>query len=76
MMPLGVDADIQVEELVDRYPEAVGFLADRGVVCIRCGEPYWGTLRELMATKGMLDQVDQTVSELVAHIEAQRAGTS
>jgi hypothetical protein len=36
-----------VEDVVQRYPEAVGFLTRRGVRCIRCGEPLWCTLGEL-----------------------------
>ncbi len=46
-----ITLDSNVEELVGAHPKASGFLADRGVVCIRCGEPYWGTLGELMANK-------------------------
>lgn len=59
-----VSADVSVEELVETYPEAIGFLAERGVICIRCGEPYWGTLRDLMETKGMSTQVERLVAEL------------
>lgn len=39
--------DTPVEDLVLRYPEAVGFLTRRGLRCIRCGEPLWCTLGEL-----------------------------
>jgi hypothetical protein len=75
-MKLSVDGDISVEELVAQYPEAAGFLADRGVVCIVCGEPYWGTLRDLMAAKGMGDKVAQTVVDLEAYIRNQRASSA
>jgi len=34
-------------------PESVKILARNGIVCIRCGEPYWGTLGELAAEKGI-----------------------
>jgi hypothetical protein len=50
---MDITLDARVEELVEAYPQAAGFLADRGVVCIRRGEPYWGTLGELMALKGI-----------------------
>lgn len=59
-----ISADIHVEELVEAHPEAVQFLAERGVVCIRCGEPYWGTLRDLMETKGLGAQVEQIVADI------------
>jgi hypothetical protein len=59
-----ISPDVSIEELVEAHPELVGFLAERGVVCIRCGEPYWGTLRELMEMKGMAAQVAQVVADL------------
>jgi len=47
-----VSLDQPVEEIVERYPSASGFLLQRGVVCIRCGEPAWCSLGELIAEKG------------------------
>lgn len=47
--------DIFVEDLVTAYPELIGPLANRGVVCIVCGEAYWGTLKELATGKGITD---------------------
>jgi hypothetical protein len=63
-----ITADIDIEELIDEYPQAAGFLADRGIVCIRCGEPYWGTLRELAKTKSLDDQIDGIVDDLKAYL--------
>jgi hypothetical protein len=42
-----VSLDTPVEDVVRKYPEAVGFLTRRGVRCIRCGEPLWCTMGEL-----------------------------
>lgn len=50
---LQIDGEVRIEELVDALPAAVRILADHGIVCIRCGEPYWGTLAELAAEKGV-----------------------
>jgi len=44
-----------IEDLVRELPESVRALSERGIVCIRCGEPYWGTLEELAAEKGITD---------------------
>jgi hypothetical protein len=52
-MPLDVSLDVPVEALIEAYPAAAGFLAERGVICIVCGEAYWGRLGELMAHKGI-----------------------
>lgn len=46
-----------VEELVDEYPSAVSFLQREGVVCMKCGEPVWGTLDEAIRCKGLDVQV-------------------
>jgi len=56
---MNITPDIDVEKLVEDYPKAVNFLADRGIVCIRCGEPYWGSLRDL---------IDQIVEELRVYL--------
>lgn len=64
-----IDADVNVEELVEAYPKAVGFLADRGIVCIRCGEPYWGTLRELATTKQLGKEVEGIAEELRFYLD-------
>jgi hypothetical protein len=47
----------------------VGFLADRGIVCIRCGEPYWGTLRELATTKQLGEEVEGIAEELRFYLD-------
>lgn len=63
-----ITAEVLVEELIIDYPDAVGWLADRGIVCIRCGEPYWGTLRELAETKSLDHQIDEIVADLKAFL--------
>ncbi len=58
---------ITVEELVDRVPDSVTFLREKGLVCILCGEPVWGTLEELAKSKSFSDQqIDNIVAELNA----------
>ncbi len=47
-----VTKDITIEELVSRYPESVRFLLQRGIRCLECGEPAWGTLEENAQEKG------------------------
>ena len=55
--------DMLVEDLVEYYPELIGPLTHRGIVCMVCGEAYWGTLRDLARTKGVGD-VDELIREL------------
>lgn len=43
-----VSLDMQIEELVLQFPESVRFLTKHEIRCIRCGEPLWCTLGELL----------------------------
>jgi methionine synthase II (cobalamin-independent) len=57
-----IDRHITIEELVGRYPGSVKFLINRGLPCLVCGEPTWGTLEELAKDKGW---TDTAIDELV-----------
>lgn len=50
-----IDPDITIEDLVRDRPSAVAVLRRFGIVCIQCGEPVWGTLRDAAAEKGVRD---------------------
>ena len=54
--------DLSIEELVDRYPRAVAFLMNRGIVCMNCGEPVWWTLGEAIRKRGL--DIDRTLVDL------------
>ncbi len=73
---MDIHPDINVEALVEAHPEAIGFLAERGIVCIRCGEPYWGTLRELAASKGLDSQIEAIADDLHRHLEEHMVGSN
>ena len=57
-----ITSDIPIEEVVERFPEAVGILSRRGVICIQCGAPVWGTLAEAVQRAGL--DVDELLAEL------------
>jgi hypothetical protein len=50
-----ITLDTDVEDLAREFPDAVGFLTKQGVRCIRCGEPVWGTLGQLLEDDGVAD---------------------
>jgi hybrid cluster-associated redox disulfide protein len=58
-----ITAEMEIEDLVNQYPEVVGLLMQKGIVCIQCGTPIWGTLKEAAERKGITD-VDGLVDEL------------
>ena len=48
-----IDEKIFIEDLVREYPVSVRFLSDKGIKCIACGEPIWGTLEDAAKEKGL-----------------------
>jgi len=51
-----IKADIKIDDLIRQYPDAVGFLIKKGLPCVVCGEPFWGTLAELARQKGFNEE--------------------
>jgi len=47
-----ITKDITIEELIEILPAAVKYLMEKGIRCIVCGEPIWGTLEEAALEKG------------------------
>ncbi|KAB2870155.1 MAG: DUF1858 domain-containing protein [Bacteroidales bacterium] len=62
---LPITKDIQIEDIVVQLPQSVSYLRDKGIVCVVCGEPVWGTLNDLAVQKGLSnDSIEQIVNEL------------
>jgi len=58
-----------IEELVEFFPKAVGLLMEEGIICIQCGEPVWGTLRDVTGKKGInVDSVIEKLNNLLLSI--------
>ncbi len=53
-----------VEMLVEMHPRAVSFLQKRGIICMKCGEPVWGTVGEAIVKKGL------DVGDVIMKLEA------
>ncbi len=52
---------ISIEDLLGEYPSSVKFLIDKGLPCLVCGEPSWGTLEELASGKGWQEEQISTL---------------
>ena len=66
MARLALTKDIEIEDLVSHYPFSVKYLSEKGIRCIACGEPIWGTLEEAALEKGFdQDQIAVFVKELL-----------
>lgn len=60
-----IHLEIEIEDLVRNYPFSVKYLMEKGIKCIACGEPIWGTLAEAAAEKGFsMNDIQSFVSEL------------
>jgi len=65
MKQVDITKDIYIEELVNNYTFSIRYLAQKGIRCIACGEPVWGTLEEAAKEKGFEDNDIKTfVDEL------------
>lgn len=57
--------DILIEDLINNYSFAVRYLMEKGIRCIMCGEPIWGTLEEAAKEKGFSDaEIDVLIEEM------------
>lgn len=69
MKKLEITKDIEIEDLVKAYPASIKLLAEKGIKCIACGEPIWGTLEEAAKEKGFSDtEIDSTINEMVKYL--------
>lgn len=60
-----VTKDIYIEDLVELYPDSVTYLMNKGIRCLVCGEPIWGTLESAAKEKGFGEtEINTFVSEL------------
>jgi len=61
-----INKDIEIEDLVRQYPFTVKYLSEKGIKCIACGEPIWGTLGEAAQEKGINDdELNKIILEMI-----------
>jgi len=64
-MTTEIKRDVLIEVLIEMLPESVAFLMEKGIRCLRCGEPVWGTLESAAREKGFTnEQIESFVAEL------------
>jgi len=60
-----ITKEIEIEDLIKEIPNAVTFLMEKGIRCLKCGEPIWGTLETAAKEKGFNDlEVESFVNDL------------
>jgi len=60
-----ITKEITIAELINEMPVSVKYLMEKGIKCIACGEPVWGTLESESKRKGFSeDDINTFVKEL------------
>ena len=60
-----ITTETTIEELVTELPASVSYLMKKGIKCIACGEPIWGTLESAARQKGFDEaEIASFVSDL------------
>ena len=60
-----INKEIEIEDLVKIIPNSVIYLMEKGIRCLRCGEPIWGSLESAALEKGFSDkEISKFVDEL------------
>ncbi len=60
-----IKKDIQIEDLIREIPSSVHYLMEKGIKCLACGEPVWGTLESESKEKGFTEaEIEKFVKDL------------
>lgn len=60
-----ITKEIEIEDLVKLLPNSVVYLMEKGIRCLRCGEPIWGSLESAAKEKGFNDlEISNFVEDL------------
>ncbi len=60
-----IKKETSIEDLVNALPASVKYMSEKGIKCIECGEPVWGTLEEAALEKGFeQEDIENMVRDL------------
>lgn len=60
-----ITKEIEIEDLVRINPESVSYLMEKGIRCLRCGEPIWGSLESAAKGKNFSNEdIDGFIADL------------
>lgn len=68
---------MEIEDIVEKYPETIGPMQEMGVQCMVCGEPVWGTLGERITEKGLKngEEILERLNRIASETEKKKRGT-
>lgn len=60
-----ITKNTSIEDLISELPASVTYMMNKGIKCLVCGEPIWGTLKSESKRKGFTDDdIEKFVREL------------
>jgi len=62
-----IAADMTIEDMIEKYPQASGFFLRYGIKCFTCSGIIWGTIGETLRRKNV-DDVESVVEELRSYV--------
>ena len=62
-----ISKNIPIEDLVEILPQLITYLMEKGIRCLRCGEPAWGSLEKAAKEK---EFSDEKISEFVTDLNS------
>jgi len=70
MAEIRIYKNMQIEDLIEKYPQAATWLWRKGIRCVICGEPIWGTLERAALEKSYNEkEIDILIDELKINVE-------
>ena len=70
-----IDRRVLIEDLLEHVPGVVSYLIDKGLPCLVCGEPSWGTLEEMAKEEGRSEEeIDRLVDDMNAVLLKRNTG--
>ena len=68
-MKAKITKNMDMEEVVEAYPETIKPMQEMGVQCIVCGEPVWGTFEESVLRKGLhnMDEIISILNDIITN---------
>ena len=67
-----ITGDMNIEEIVSKYPQALGIFFQYGLGCIGCHAASYETLAEGVAAHGIsLEAILKDINDLIANMEAE-----
>ncbi|MCX7736844.1 MAG: DUF1858 domain-containing protein [Candidatus Kapabacteria bacterium] len=60
-----IERTTTIEELTEILPSSVSYMMEKGIRCLICGEPIWGTIEEVVFGKGFSEnELQQILKDL------------